>query len=368
MYCFMQCLGCLRNLRNALLIKCCCRRRRSVETLVWHDELDTVGGIDKGEVEANGFVFSTISCGDGTAGQVLMLHGFPEWRVLYSSLMRKLAAEGYRCVAYNQRGYSPGASPSKQSDYHYDLLRDDIFAVADALGFDRFHLVGHDHGALLGWYTAGSPRGEARLLTYTALSIPHPNALSSGLYGAEADIQQQMASQYFTIFTLPESASIKHKFLFRSLGLFAGFRSPAAFQKAIWWYNGCYDAGVLAMPPLMSIEDLMHNGNQPMAFVRSLYGGTPDAGRPQTNPVGTATMPVLYVAGNHDFAILGTRPFAQKTQDFCTGGYTYLEVSGGHNPLACKESGKVFDAVVAHLRGSRPDDLEAAEVCITAEV
>ena len=50
-------------------------------------------------------------------------------------LMRTLAAKGFHSVACNQRGYSPGAAPANVTDYDYNLLRDDVFAVAAAVNF-----------------------------------------------------------------------------------------------------------------------------------------------------------------------------------------------------------------------------------------
>jgi pimeloyl-ACP methyl ester carboxylesterase len=113
--------------------------------------------------------------------QVLLLHGFPEWSDMYVPLMRTLGGLGYRSLACNQRGYSPAAAPDDVRSYDYGLLADDAFALA-AAGLNlsasrpRFHLVGHDHGAVLGWTMAASARGAALLQSYTALSIPHPAA------------------------------------------------------------------------------------------------------------------------------------------------------------------------------------------------
>ena len=100
---------------------------------------------------------------------------------MYAGLMRELAKQGFRSVACNQRGYSPGARPEGIENYHYSMLRDDIFAVAEAMNFShaKFHLVGHDHGAALGWYTVTSEQGKSSILSYSALSVPHLDAFSA---------------------------------------------------------------------------------------------------------------------------------------------------------------------------------------------
>ena len=115
-------------------------------------------GITCAKVAANGLIFDCRFGGpdvNNSVGNVMMLHGFPEWSDMYMPLMRTLAAKGYHSVACNQRGYSPGAAPSNVTAYDYNLLKDDVFAVAKAVNFTaegrKFHLVGHDHGGVLGY-------------------------------------------------------------------------------------------------------------------------------------------------------------------------------------------------------------------------
>ncbi len=48
-------------------------------------------------------------------------------------------------TACDLRGYSPLASPNSAAQYSYNILQTDVWAMADALGFNTFHLIGHDH-------------------------------------------------------------------------------------------------------------------------------------------------------------------------------------------------------------------------------
>lgn len=222
---------------------------------------------------------------------------------MYEPLMKTLAEHGYKSVACDQRGYSKQARPGNVSDYSYDNLMSDVFAVSQAVfGGAKFHLVGHDHGAVLGWYSTGSVLGKERILSYSALSVPHIDAFSAGLFGATADVQQQCASQYFTMFVQKDSA----KSLFCVMGLSHGFKSCEDFQKALWWYNGAMDTGVMAAPPLMSASDLWSQGSQmcrSMSALRLAWGGTPRAGWAAKTPTGDITVPALYVCGKTDSAI-----------------------------------------------------------------
>ena len=80
-------------------------------------------------------------------GNLILLHGFPESSIMWEPLIKKAAADGYRVVAFDQRGYSPGARPTERDAYSAKNLVSDVLAVADKVGFDTFNLVGHDWGS-----------------------------------------------------------------------------------------------------------------------------------------------------------------------------------------------------------------------------
>ena len=100
--------------------------------------------IETREIAANGFRFTADIAGPADGERVILLHGFPNSRHSFTALLDPLAASGYRAVAPDQRGYSPGARPDGIDRYHVDEIVDDLLALADAMGAPRFHLVGHD--------------------------------------------------------------------------------------------------------------------------------------------------------------------------------------------------------------------------------
>jgi pimeloyl-ACP methyl ester carboxylesterase len=220
----------------------------------------------------------------------------------------------------------------------------------------RFHLLGHDHGALLGWECAASTRGAARLASYTSLSVPHPDAFNRGLYGPSADVAQQVASQYFTMFVLNSSASLHGEYWFKTLGKGSGdadsgsFESAAAFQKALWWYNGAVNAGVMGLPPLMSAVQIAAHGDLQMAALRVLFGGTPNNGTGAARPTGQVAVPALFVCGKSDPAILCDRPYARNTSAYVTADYQHLAVDCAHDLLSCKSNASTEAVVQAFLR------------------
>jgi len=110
---------------------------------------------------------------------VILLHGFPESSLMWQPLLDEAAAQGYRVVAFDQRGYSPNARPTEVSAYQIDNLVSDILAVADQVGFDTFHLVGHDWGAGVGWKTVMD--FPERIHTWTAMAVPHSGVFFKAL-------------------------------------------------------------------------------------------------------------------------------------------------------------------------------------------
>ena len=122
------------------------------------------------DVSANGLTFRCREAGVG-GEPVLLLHGFPETSHMWARLMGDLADQGYHCLAPDQRGYSPGARPSQVEAYGYEHLAADILQIPAAAGFDRFHLVAHDWGALASWGALSVDPGP--VASFVSLSIPH---------------------------------------------------------------------------------------------------------------------------------------------------------------------------------------------------
>src|SRR5262245_39715170 len=95
--------------------------------------------------------FTAEVAGRPGAPLVLLLHGFPQSRHAWRHQVPALAAAGYRAVAPDQRGYSPGVRPGPAAGlapYALDRLVADVLDLAEATGSGarRFHLVGHDWG------------------------------------------------------------------------------------------------------------------------------------------------------------------------------------------------------------------------------
>jgi pimeloyl-ACP methyl ester carboxylesterase len=128
---------------------------------------------------------------------VVLLHGFPQLNTTWDGIISLLSARGYRCLAPNQRGYSAGARPKRRRDYIDSELVADVYALIEASGTQRVHLVGHDWGGLVGW--AFAAQHPDRIASFSSLSSPHPAALRHAMLTS----RQGLASWYAYGFQLP---------------------------------------------------------------------------------------------------------------------------------------------------------------------
>jgi len=110
---------------------------------------------------------------DGPA--LVLLHGFPASSLMWEGLAQEAVRRGLRVLAYDQRGYSPGARPQGCKDYQIKDYLGDLQAITRTLGLESFHLVGHDIGAVVAWSAAMA--WPHRLRSLNALSIPNPEVL-----------------------------------------------------------------------------------------------------------------------------------------------------------------------------------------------
>jgi len=255
----------------------------------------------------------------GSGEVVIALHGFPEDRHSWDGVTSALAEAGYRVLAPDQRGYSPGARPEARAAYTLNRLAGDVLALAGAAGAERFHLVGHDWGAALAWYLAG--RHPSRVLSLACLSVPHTTAfLKSFTAGPQALRSWYMAA--FQVPWLPERAlsrgggAVMREMLTRT-GLdtasadryAARAADPAAMRGPLNWYR--------ALP--------LELGSQP----------------------GLVAVPSLYIWGDSDPFI--SRAAAQLCSRYVTGDYRFEELPGASHWLLQEETDKVADLLTEHF-------------------
>jgi pimeloyl-ACP methyl ester carboxylesterase len=211
------------------------------------------------EIAVGSFTFDALTAGPAGGELVLLLHGFPQSSHEWRAQVDALGAAGYRAVAPDQRGYSPRARPVGVEHYRAEHLVADVIGMADALGADRFHVVGHDWGASVGWHVAG--RHPDRLLTLTPVSVPHPGAFSRALRSDD----QRGRSSYFALFrqegkaedVLLEDGGNRLRAMFPLTGLDGDVEvyvermlQPGAMTAALNWYRAVDIASVKGIGPI----------------------------------------------------------------------------------------------------------------------
>jgi pimeloyl-ACP methyl ester carboxylesterase len=144
------------------------------------------------------FAFPVRTAGPDDGDAVIFLHGFPQTSAAWSPYLARFSAAGFRAIAPDQQGYATTARPTGVRHYAVDHLVADVPGIADGLGVDRFHLVGHDWGGVVGWALAAVH--PDRLWSLTSVSTPHPRALLSSLWPSF----QLARSWYVAFFQVPQ--------------------------------------------------------------------------------------------------------------------------------------------------------------------
>jgi pimeloyl-ACP methyl ester carboxylesterase len=207
-----------------------------------------------------GVTLNVALAGREDAPAVILLHGFPESHRTWRGVVPLLEDE-FRLVMPDQRGFAASDRPLEVEEYHADKLIDDIFALAEALGIERFALVGHDWGGAISWPAA--LRGDPRLERLAIINAPHPVIFQKSLI---EDADQRAASQYISAFrskmfekgvesmgyeALFEKSFSKHV----DLGLIppeeraqyiADWSEPGGMTAMLNWYRG---SKVMVPPP-----------------------------------------------------------------------------------------------------------------------
>jgi pimeloyl-ACP methyl ester carboxylesterase len=247
-------------------------------------------------VDVRGLVFDVRTGGPADGVPVLLLHGFPENATMWAGVEPALHKAGLRTIAPDQRGYSPGARPADVEAYSMHQLVADALGLLDALGIRGTHVLGHDWGAVVGWYLAG--RHPDRVSTLTAVSVPHPAAHFAAI---REDPDQHQRSGYITVFRRPDAedllladSALRLRRMFHPLPAATAetfvrpLTEPGALTGALNWYRA------------MRSDDL--------------------------DGLGPVTVPTTYVWGTEDIAV--SRAAAEACAGYVTADYSFVELDG----------------------------------------
>ncbi len=260
----------------------------------------------------------------GVAGAplVLLLHGFPQSRFTWRDVMAPLAAAGLHAVAPDQRGYTPGVRPKDIASYATPRLVADVLDLADALGAETFHLVGHDWGGQVAWLTAADH--PDRVETLTILSRPHPAAFARSF---ALDPEQSERSRHHRAMT------------------------PELTDR--WWADDC--AALRAMldhagVPAPTIDGYLATFVEREALDAAMnwYRAAATEGGLRAVDTADVTVPVLYLWGTADQTV--GRRAAELTAEHVRGPYRFVEIEGAGHFLTDDHGAPIVrEALLAHI-------------------
>jgi pimeloyl-ACP methyl ester carboxylesterase len=273
------------------------------------------GGIRARQITTRGYTFDVLE--SGSAGEpVLLLHGFPDTSLEWAGLMPVLSANGYHCLAPDQRGYSPGARPTEVDAYKYAELVADAFAIGSELG-ERFHLVAHDWGANIAWLML--QKDPSRIASYTAIAVPHYAVWARAVY-EDKDMAQYL-SMLNTWMTEGKgeafwtAAAMRNMWTAKPADLreatIAHMQEPGAMTAALNWYRAS-------------------NGHKSVIEDFEIW---------------EVNVPTLLIFGSKDIGqgtLAGSAPFMK-------GPYRVVQPEGAHF-IVDEQPKTVADETLAHLR------------------
>jgi len=280
------------------------------------------GEIREIRIEVGDLVFDARVAGPENGTPVLLLHGFPSTSWEWKQQLETLGRAGYRAVAPNQRGYSPGARPEAVEDYGMAFLVGDVLNIADALGFERFHLVGHDWGAAVAWVVGVVAPG--RVLTLTPISVPHPDAFAREL--ADTRSCQYAASAYVDFFVQPDAEE-------------AFLANDNALLRSL--FEGVPDEDVAVHVATLGNREAIRAG---LDWYRANLPGRSGFSAPALGPV---TVPTMFIWSDQDAALC--REGAVATADYVTGPYRFEIISGVNHWVPENAGPEVSALLLEHL-------------------
>lgn len=272
----------------------------------------------------SGLTFTADVAGPIGGPLVLLLHGFPESRHSWREALPALADAGYRAIAPDQRGYSPGArpDPTDLSNYAFEKLIADAVEIVAAAGYDgkRFHLVGHDWGGQVSWGVAG--KYPERLASLTILSRPHPKSFHRALLKEDGD--QKHRSRHHRAFLEPETGKLLLADNAKRLrgGLFGQGMPAAALEEHF---------SVLGNPAAIEAA---------LAWYRANKGLAAD--------IGSIQVPTLYIWGDAD-ATVGPAA-AHGTADFVGAAFAMEVLPGVGHFVMDQAPARATELLLAHLK------------------
>lgn len=130
-------------------------------------------GARERRLRTGGVELCVAEIGDGDRPTVVLVHGYPDSKEVWSEVAVRLAEE-WHVVLYDVRGHGRSTAPKPlRGGFTLEKLTDDFLTVIDAVSPDRpVHVVGHDWGSVQSWEFVTVGRTEGRIASFTSMSGP----------------------------------------------------------------------------------------------------------------------------------------------------------------------------------------------------
>ncbi len=198
---------------------------------------------------------------------VILLHGFPETSFMWKRLMTEIAALGFYCIAPNMRGYSKNACPKGRNHYTIKRISQDILNIVKSIGKDKFHLIGHDWGAVIGWNIVYKNRDK--ILSWSSLSVPHIQAFRKALL---LDQDQKKRSRYIKWFRIPFVSEFRIR------------KNDFELFRKLWKYSSNEE-----------VEDYLSVFRRKQSLTAALNYYRANFGKSKSEPIGDIFVPTLFL-------------------------------------------------------------------------
>ncbi|MEQ8695183.1 MAG: alpha/beta fold hydrolase [Bauldia litoralis] len=123
--------------------------------------------IESRTATVNGIRLRYLTAGSGDP--VFLLHGWPVSADMWRPIIPALAANR-TVVAPDLRG--AGYSDKPAGGYDKATMADDVHALAEALGYERYSVVGYDIGGMVAYPLAAKHRGAVDKLAIIDVPLP----------------------------------------------------------------------------------------------------------------------------------------------------------------------------------------------------
>jgi haloacetate dehalogenase len=197
-------------------------------------------GFIRKRIRASGASINLVASGEGPP--VLLLHGYPQTHAIWHKVAPALARK-YTVVCADLRGYGDSSKPRGvpgHANYSKRAMALDMVEAMEALGFVKFHVVGHDRGGRVAHRMARDHGRRVRTLTVLDISPTLKMYQSTNM---------QFAKAYYHWFFLIQEAPLPEQML-QNMGpdyilkrLGRGKTGLKVFdRRALAEYARCFDA------------------------------------------------------------------------------------------------------------------------------